>query len=128
VDKADAIPFDLKDERTIVFDLNDIDSIEECKGSIRKIVQVILGGKVPYHSPVFRALGVVASTAEEREAFIGKIAEQIDSIATDVSSIETTLGLSDIDQIDGIKDAVNSIEKMVDGLRDDVTQILSKLE
>ena len=128
IDEADAIPFDLKDERTIVFDLSDIDSIEECKNAIKRIVQAIVIGGVPYHSPVYRALGLAASSPQEREAFLDKIAGQIDSIATDVSSIDGTLMFSDINEIDEIKDVVTSIEKTVDSLKEDISQILSKLE
>lgn len=133
-DKADALPFDLKDERTVVFDLNDIDSIEECKSELQKLVKVIVGGKVPYHSPVFRTLGLIASTAEEREGFLDKMASQIDSIATDVSTLETTLTLSDIDEIDSIKETVNSVEKgqailerLLDDVGRDLRTIISKL-
>jgi methyl-accepting chemotaxis protein len=135
VDRTDSIPFDLKDERTVVFDLNDIDSIEGCKRAIKKFVDAITGGKVPYRSPVFRALGVLASTAEERGAFLDKIAEQIDSIATDVSSIDSTLTFSDLDEIDSIKDSVSAIEKSqdelartLDAIKDEVDKISSKLD
>jgi hypothetical protein len=135
IDKSDAIPFDLKDERTVVFDLKNIDSIEECKEEIKKIVQVIASGKVKYSSPVFRTLGVAAATAEEKEGFLEKIAEQIDSIATDVSTVESTITMSDIDEIDSIKEAVTELEKSQDKLvrdvhdvRDDIRKILNKLE
>jgi len=128
IDKNDVIPFDLKDERTIVFDSSDMDSVEECKNSIRKIVEAILTGKVPYRSPVFRALGVIASSTEEQGAFLDKIADQIDSIATDVSSIDTTLTFSDIDEIDSIKDAMAEMSKVLDDLKDEVEKISSKLD
>jgi hypothetical protein len=111
IDKADTIPFDLKDERTIVFDLNDIDSITSCKGELRKFVNVILKGNVPYNSLVFRTLSVAAATAEEKEGFIEKISDQIESLATDVSSIETAIVMSDIDNIESINDTVKAIEK-----------------
>jgi hypothetical protein len=109
IDKADTIPFDLKDERTIVFDLNDIDSITSCKDELNKFVGVILKGKVPYSSPVFRTLGVAAATAEETEGFIEKISDQIESIATEFSTIETAIAMSDIDEIDSIKDMVEAM-------------------
>jgi hypothetical protein len=113
VDRADSIPFDLKDERTVVFDLNDIDSIEECRRAIKKFVDAIITGKVPYRSPVFRVLGVLASTVEERGAFLDKIAEQIDSIATDVTSIEK---------------AQDELARTLDAIKDEVDRISSKLE
>jgi hypothetical protein len=135
VDKADAIPFDLKDERTVEFDLNDIDSIEACKDEIKKYVRTISSGKVEYSSPVFRTLGVAAATAEEKEGFLEKIADQIDSIATDVSSVESTITMSDLDEIDAIKDLVVEVEKNqhdisrdVRNLRENVQKILDKLE
>ena len=111
-----------------MFDLNDIDSIEECKKAVKRIVQVIASGKVPYRSPVFRVLGLIASTAEEREAFLDKIADQIDSIATDVSSIDSTLTFADLDEINSIKDAVNSLQNGQDELAKTLDEILSKLE
>jgi prophage DNA circulation protein len=134
VDKADAIPFDLKDERTVEFDLNDIDSIEECKDEIRKYIRTISSGKVKYSSPVFRTLGVAAATAEEKEGFLEKIADQIDTIATDVSSVESTITMSDLDEIDTIKGVVVAVEKNqhdisrdVRDLRENVRKILDKL-
>jgi archaellum component FlaC len=115
--------------------LKNIDSIEECKEEIKKIVQVIASGKVKYSSPVFRTLGVAAATAEEKEGFLEKIAEQIDSIATDVSTVESTITMSDLDEIDSIKEAVTELEKSQDKLvrdvhdvRDDIRKILNKLE
>jgi acetolactate synthase small subunit len=123
VDKAQEIPFDLKDERTIIFDLGDLESVEECKADINKVVQVIGRGKVQYSSPIYRALGLAAATAEEREAFIDTIAEQIESIATDVSSIETTLTMSDIDDLDGIGKNVTAIEKGQFELAKDVNDL-----
>ncbi len=135
IDKADAIPFDLKDERTIVFDLSDPDSISSCKEELNKFVDVILKGKVQYSSPVFRTLGVAAATAEEKEGFLERISDQIESIATDVSSIDTTIMMSDIDKIDSINDAVESIEKQhviitdrFDGAEKLLREILGKLE
>jgi hypothetical protein len=111
IDKTDTIPFDLKDERTIAFDLSDLDSARSCKEELNKFVRVILKGDVKYSSPVFRTLGVAAATAEEKEGFLEKIADQIDSLATDVSSIETTITMSDLDSIDSIKDTVEGLEK-----------------
>jgi hypothetical protein len=135
VDKADKIPFDLKDERTIVFDLLDPDSVEKCKNEIRKVVEAITSGKVPYHSPIFRALAIAATPPEEREKFLNQIAEQIDSIATDVSSIESTLTFSALDEIGDIQETVNSIEKSqgdmeraLDDLKEEVQKILDKSE
>jgi hypothetical protein len=135
IDKADAIPFDLKDERTIAFDLNDLDSISSCKDELNKFVEVILKGKVQYSSPVFRTLGVAAATAEEKEGFLERISDQMESIATDVSTIESTIIMSDIDQIDSIKDAVQSIVKQnmlatrrFDGAEKLLHEILAKLK
>ena len=133
--KADAIPFDLKDERTIAFDLSDLDSINLCKDELNKFVGVILKDKVQYSSPVFRTLGVAAATAEEKEGFLEKISDQIESIAADVSSIDSTILMSDIDKIDSIKDAVELIEKQhavmtgrFDGAEKLLREILGKLE
>jgi hypothetical protein len=135
VDKADKIPFDLKDERTIVFDLLDPESVDKCKNEIRKVVEAIGSGRVQYHSPVFRALAIAATSPEEREKFLNQIADQIDSIATDVSSIENTLTFSDIEEISDIKETVSSIEKnqsdmerVLDDLKDEVQKILDKIE
>lgn len=51
VDQADSLPFDLKDERTIEANLSDPDSVERCKSTVRKVVETIVAGQVPYHSP-----------------------------------------------------------------------------
>ena len=54
---------------------------------------------------------MAAATAEEKEGFIEKISDQIESLATDVSSIETAIVMSDIDNIESINDTVKAIEK-----------------
>ena len=134
IDRADDIPFDLKDERTIVFDLGDPDSIEVCKDDLKKFVGTILQGKVQYSSPVFRTLGIAAATAEERAGFLDRVADQLDSIATDVSSLESTIAMSDIDEIDSIKDTVKElleshegIEHRFDTVEETLKQILEKV-
>lgn len=134
VDRTDRIPFDLKGERTIVFDISDLDSIESCKGEISKVVTAIENGKVPYKSPVFRAIGAAAITNDERDAFLEKIVDQIDDIATDVTSIETAITFSDIDDIGKLRTEINNIEQHqydlkrdLDNLHKDVAKILKKL-
>ncbi|SRR5579862_529795 len=112
IDRADHIPFDLKDERTIVFDLSDPDSNDECKRELKRYIAAIAGGRTEYSSPVFRTLGVAAATAEEKEGFLDTLADKVDSIASDVSSIESTLTLSDLDEIDSIKDDVETLLKV----------------
>lgn len=111
IDKADDIPFDLKDERTIVFDLSDLDSNKQCKDELKRTIASIMQGKVEYTSPVFRTLSVVAATAEEKEGFLETLADKVDGIANDVGSIESTLTFSDIDEIDSIKDGVEALMK-----------------
>src|ERR1700737_2011762 len=81
VDKAERLPFDLHDERTIEVNLGDLDSIAACKNTIRKVVEAITEGKVQYHSPVFRALAIAATPPGEREKFLDQIADQMESIA-----------------------------------------------
>jgi len=123
IDAADDIPFDLKDERTIVFDVNDLDSINSCKDELKKVVRAISKG-VKYSSPVFRTLGVDAATAEEKEGFFEKIAEQVESIATDVSSIDTTISFSDLDEISSIKDGVEEMDKTLAERFDTIDRVL----
>src|SRR5882762_4807305 len=72
IDKAEQIPFDLKDERTIVFDLSDPDSVNDCKLELGKVVREMEKRKFEYSSPVFRVLGVAAATPEEKEDFLEK--------------------------------------------------------
>jgi hypothetical protein len=121
IDKAEQIPFDLKDERTIVFDLSDPDSVNDCKVELSKVVKEMEKRKFEYSSPVFRVLGVAAATPEEKEGFLEKMADQIDTIASDVSGIETTLTMSDIDNID-------DIIKNTDEMKDDIKKILEHLK
>jgi hypothetical protein len=135
VEKADDLPFDLQDERTIEINLQDLDSIEKCKSSVRKIVEAIGAGKVPYHSPVFRALAIAASPPGEREKFLDQIADQIESIAIDVSTMGDTLTFSDLDEISNIKESVDTIEKsqssmerVLDDLKADIEKILDKMD
>lgn len=128
IDKADKIPFDLKDERTIVFDLSDLDSIKSCKDELQKVVGAILNGKVQYSSPVFRTLGLAAATTQEMEGFLEKVTDQLDSIATDVSSIETTLLVSEIEKIDSINDRVVEIESRGEAMTESIEEIAKGVE
>ena len=138
IDRNERIPFDLKDERTVVFDLTDVASIEACKIELQKIVKVVGRKSFQYHSPVFRVLGLAAATPEEREGFLEKISDQIESMADDVSNIEMNVTLLDVDgvegQVESVKGAVGSVQKqMNDVARDlyemklDVQKILGKL-
>lgn len=135
IDKADQIPFDLKDERTIVFDLSDPDSTNECKEELKKYVNTIEKGKFEYSSPVFRTLGVAAATAEEKEGFLEKLADTVNAVASDVSSIELTLTMSDIDQIDLISETVSALEEQgekvtlkLDAFGQTLKKILARLD
>src|ERR1700730_15386374 len=89
INKAETIPFDLKDERTIIFDLNDIASIDGCKQELTKNVKEIYRKGFSYSSPIFMVLGVAAATQEDKEDFLETVVDKIESIAADISSIET---------------------------------------
>ncbi|HKQ44047.1 MAG TPA: hypothetical protein VJS47_01515 [Rhizomicrobium sp.] len=128
IDKADVIPFDLKDERTIPFDIKDLDSIKGCKDDLRKFSQAISRDKVKYSSPIFRALGVAAATTEEREKFLEDMVDKIDSIATDVSSLDTTITFSDVDQIGSIAEGVEAIRNQHEMLEASIESLESKIQ
>jgi hypothetical protein len=125
IDKAEQIPFDLKDERTVVFDLSDPDSLNECKQEIAKIIKEMSRKKFEYSSPIFRVLGVAAATNEEREAFLETMADQINSIATDVSSMESSISLADFD---AIEERVGVLSKDAYDMKLDIRRILDRLE
>lgn len=123
VDKAEKIPFDLKDERTIEVDLGDIESVSECKQTLVKIIQVMSRKKFEYSSPIFRVLGVAAATEEEKEEFLETMADQIDSIATDVSSIDLN-----VMSVDEIGDTVGKLSRDVYDIKLDIQKILDRLK
>ena len=121
IDEADKIPFDLKDERTVAFNLSDVASIDDCKQQLAKIIREINRRTFEYSSPIFRVLGVAAATDEERETFLETMADQINSIATDVSSIETDLTMADLSEITELKKEVYDIKL-------DIRKILERLK
>lgn len=99
------------------------------------MIEAIGTGKVPYHTPVFRALAIAAAPPGEREKFLDQIADQIDSIAIDVSTMGDTLNFVELDEISTIKESVDTIEKsqsamerVLDDLKADVEKILDKME
>lgn len=110
IDKEEQIPFDLKDERTIAFDLSDVVSIDDCKQQLAKVIKEIARKNFEYSSPIFRVLGVAAATDEERETFLETMADQLSAIASDISGIETDITMADFD----------GIEKTVEELKKDV--------
>jgi len=125
IDKNTKIPFDLQDERTIIFNINDLDSVNECKQQLAKFVQEINRKKFEYSSPVFRVLGVAAATEEEQREFLDTMAGQIDSIASDVSSIELELGMADLDEIGK---SLSQLGKDAYDMKLDIQKILDHLK
>jgi hypothetical protein len=125
VDKTEKIPFDLKDERTIELELADIESIEDCKQELAKIIKVINKPKFEYSSPIFRVLSLAAATEEEKEDFLENMSDRIESIATDVSGIEIELTGVDFDEIEkGVAD----LNKDVYDIKSDIRQILDHIK
>jgi hypothetical protein len=66
---------------------------------------------------------------------LDQIADQIDSIAIDVSTMGDTLNFVELDEISTIKESVDTIEKsqsamerVLDDLKADVEKILDKME
>jgi hypothetical protein len=120
IDKAQKIPFDLKDERTIVFDLQDPASNDECKKELAKIIKIMSQRKFEYSSPVFRVLGVAAAAEEDKEEFLETMAGQIESIANDVSFIESNISSieTDVSLLDKKENELEDIDK--------TTQIICK--
>jgi hypothetical protein len=100
IQRGQPIPFDLKDERTLDFDIGDLRSVDECKSELRRITKEIAKPKFVYSSPVFRVVGVAAATDEERANFLETVADQLETIASDVSTIESEITTGAIDDID----------------------------
>jgi hypothetical protein len=125
IDKAGQIPFDLKDERTIVFDLADPDSINDCKQELVRIIKEMSKKKFEYSSPIFRVLGVAAATEEEKEGFLENIADQINSIATDISSIETDISTMGVDDLEK---SINEVSRDTHDIKLDIRKILDRLK
>jgi len=124
IDQASQIPFDLKDERTIVVDLTDPDSVDDCKKELAKIIKETSRKAFKYSSPIFRVLGVAAATAEEKEDFLETMADQINAIATDVSSIETDISMLDVDDIEK---RIDELGKDTYEIKLDIRKILDRL-
>src|SRR5262249_10177787 len=124
IDARETIPFDLKDERTILVDLSDLASIDGCKKEIARNVKGIFKRGFVYTSPIFRVLGVAAATEEEKEDFLETIVDKIESVASDVSSLETSVDMMDFDEIES---RVKQTNKDTDDIKSDIRRILDKL-
>jgi hypothetical protein len=125
VDTATTIPFDLKDERTIIFDLKDPESMDGCKQELAKNVREMSKRGFTYNSPIFRVLGVAAATEEEKENFLETIVDKIESVAADVSMIETSIGSGDLDVVES---TVDQLSKDTNEIKLDIRKILDKLK
>jgi hypothetical protein len=123
IDKAETIPFDLKDERTIIFDIEDLDSIDGCKRELVKNIREIGRKGFKYSSPVFRVLGVEAATQEETQEFLETMADKIESIASDVSSIETDVAMIDLSDVE--KD-IGQMAKEIYNIKMDVQKLIDR--
>jgi hypothetical protein len=124
IDKAPTIPFDLKDERTIAVDVTDLADIDECKKMLARNIKEIERKGFQYSSPIFRVLGVAAATAEDKEQFLETMADKIESIASDISNIETEMTMSDLDEIDK---KVSQLAKDAYDMKLDIRKILDRL-
>lgn len=125
VDKTEKIPFDLRDERTIELDLSDIESVNDCKQQLAKIIKLIQKPKFQYSSPIFRVLSVAAATAEEKEDFLENMTDRLESIATDISSLEIELTGVNFDEIEN---KVGDLSKDVYEIKSDIRKILEHLK
>jgi hypothetical protein len=118
IDKAEKLPFDLKDERTVELDITDLESVNDCKMSLAKIIKLINKPKFKYSSPIHRVLSVAAATAEEKEDFLENMADQIETIANNLSSVEIDLMGVDFDEIEkGVRDTSKDIYDMKSDIR-----------
>jgi hypothetical protein len=124
IDKAEQIPFDLRDERTIVFDLSDPDSVNDCKQELAKIIKEMGRKRFEYSAPIFRVLGVAAATEEEKEGFLETMADQINSIASDISSMETDISMIDLDDVEK---KISALSKDTYDMKLDIRKILDRL-
>jgi nucleoside 2-deoxyribosyltransferase len=130
VDSAAKIPFDLKDERTVEFDLNDLDSVDKCKEILQKNLEWMKNKKFEYASPVFRVLGVAAATQQDKEGFLESIASQIDSLSIDVNSIEASidhLSVSDVsDDVEKLEETTRDISRDIYDIKLDIRKLLER--
>lgn len=121
IDKADALPFDLHGERTIFFDVQDLQSVELCKDNLRDYVNHFLGdSNIKYISPVARvgyATSLLESNADE---LIGDLNDSINSLQSDVSE------LSSIE--DNVDEYNTHIKKYFELVRSDLVFIKEKLK
>lgn len=126
VDKADKIPFDLKDERSIPLDINNLDSVNRSKDELQRVVEAMQRrGGVRYHSPIFRALGIAAASEQNKDDFLEEMAGQIDLIALNVDTIESNL--SDVGLIHSDLDLGNLNKDLYD-IKLDIRKILGRLK
>jgi hypothetical protein len=124
IDKAATIPFDLKDERTITVDLADVADVDECKRALARNIKEIERKGFTYSSPIFRVLGVAAATPEAKEDFLATMADKIESISSDLSSIETEIMMSSADEVDR---KVDQMLKDTYDIKLDIRRILGQL-
>jgi uncharacterized protein Yka (UPF0111/DUF47 family) len=69
-------------------------------------------------------LGVAAATEEEKEDFLETIVDKIESVASDVSSLETSVDMMDFDEIES---RVKQMNKDTDDIKSDIRRILDRL-
>jgi hypothetical protein len=124
IDKAEGIPFDLKDERTIPVDMTDPADVDACKKALARNVKEIERKGFTYSSPIFRVLGIAAATPEDKEDFLETLADKVESIATDISSIETEITMSDFDEVEK---KVGELAKEAYDMKLDIRKILERL-
>lgn len=70
------LPFDVATERTIFFDLQDLDSIEKAKVKLGKAVMSVLSKEKPYRSPI---LSILNRSAVFEEG--GDVAEALETLS-----------------------------------------------
>jgi hypothetical protein len=81
IDKAQTIPFDVGQQRTIFYDINDLFSVEECKKDLGKHVEMALQPEFVAETPLGRLLDIGNLAGGNRDDLLARLAAKIDSLA-----------------------------------------------
>jgi len=109
MDSKEKLPFDLYGERTIFFDITDLNSVEICIRTISRFVEKIFLEKKTYMSPVANALGAALLARPRISDILDDIKDSVASIEADISLMEFT--------INSIEGEVEDVKQVVDDIR-----------
>lgn len=126
IEEGNEIPFDVHNQRTISIDIEDLNSVENAKGEIKRQIEAIESGEADITSPVSMAMDLQfwEESGDPQQQEMADVIEIVTDLKSDINRIgsqledkEQSTGL-DQEDIVRLEDLLEKSEKMTDAIHD----------